>query len=82
MRMYSREFTAAYEQAMQGMVERRMNASIIVLGSYWYSAWVDAGQPDLSRIETKEVSDSLKAVLKAEEELWREGRGHGRDHPE
>lgn len=82
MRMYSREFTAAYEQAMQGMVERRMNASIVALGSFWYSAWVDAGQPDLSRIEDKEVSDSLKAVLKAEEELWRQGRGHGRDHPE
>jgi hypothetical protein len=67
---------------MKGMVERRMNASIISLGSFWYSAWVDAGQPDLARIEDKEVSDSLKAVLKAEEELYKLGRGHGRDHPE
>ncbi len=82
MRMYSREFTAAYEEAMKGMVERRMNASIISLGSFWYSAWVDAGQPDLTRIEDKEVSDSLKAVLKAEEELYKSGRSYGRDHPE
>jgi hypothetical protein len=80
MRTYSREFTAAYEGAMKGMVERRMNASILTLGNIWYSAWVDAGQPDLDRFEQRQVSDSLKAVLKAEEELWKQGRGHGRDH--
>jgi hypothetical protein len=70
----------AYENAMAGMVERRMNASILSVGSYWYSAWVNAGQPDLDRFEQKGVSDSLKAVMKAEEELWKQGRGHGRDH--
>jgi hypothetical protein len=69
MRFYSEEFTRAYEESMGGMVERRMNASIITLGSFWYSAWVDAGQPDLDRYEQKDVSDSLKAVLKAEEEI-------------
>lgn len=81
MRTYSREYTLAYEQAMGDMVEQRMNAAIRCLGNIWYSAWVDAGQPDLLRFEQREVSDSLKRVLKAEEELWKEGRkGYGRDH--
>lgn len=81
MRTYSREFTLAYEHAMGDMVEQRMNASIITLGNLWYSAWVNAGQPDLTRMEDKEVSDSLKAVLKAEEQLYRENqKGYGRDH--
>jgi hypothetical protein len=81
MRTYSREFTLAYEDAMMGMVEARMNASIISVGSMWYSAWVAAGQPDLDRFEQKGVSDSLKAVLKAEAELFRDNqKGHGRDH--
>lgn len=81
MRTYSREFAKAYEDAMQGMVEERMNASIVSVGSFWYSAWVNAGQPDLNRLEQKDVSDSLKAVLKAEDELWRANRkGFGRDH--
>ena len=80
-RLYSREFTKAYEDAMQGMVEARMNASILTLGNIWYSAWVDAGQPDISRYDEKDVSDSLKAVLKAEQEMWDENRkGFGRDH--
>ena len=81
MRVYSREFTKAYEEAMQGMVQERMNKSIVAVGSFWYSAWVNAGQPDLDRLEQKEVSDSLKAVLKAEEELWKaRDKGFGRDH--
>lgn len=81
MRMYSREFTKAYEEAMLGMVEERMNASILTLGNIWYSAWVVAGQPDLKRFEQKNVSDSLKAVLKAEQELYEQNRkGYGRDH--
>jgi hypothetical protein len=66
---------------MQGMVQERMNESIVAVGSFWYSAWVNAGQPDLDRFEQREVSDSLKAVLKAEEELWKaREKGFGRDH--
>jgi len=81
MRMYSRDFTLAYEAEMLGMVEQRMNASILSLGNIWYSAWVVAGQPDLERFEQKSVSDSLKAVLKAEQELFDQNRkGYGRDH--
>lgn len=79
LRFPSQEFTRAYEDAMAGMVERRMNAAIITLGSFWYSAWVNAGQPDLDRFEQNDVSDSLKKVLAAEEEqlkMAREAIGH------
>ncbi|MFT3885387.1 MAG: zinc dependent phospholipase C family protein [Flavobacteriales bacterium] len=83
MRFYSKEFTKAYEESMGGMVERRMNAAIITLGSFWYSAWVDAGQPDLDRFEQKDVSDSLKAVLAAEEEQIKMAKqAAGRVEPE
>ncbi|MBL7804304.1 MAG: hypothetical protein JNL02_11250 [Saprospiraceae bacterium] len=43
-----RDFAAAYQDLMQGMVERRMRAAIHSVASVWYTAWVDAGQPDLS----------------------------------
>jgi len=80
--LYSKEFAKAYEDAMGGMVERRMNDAIIAVGSYWYSAWVDAGQPDLDHFEEKDVSDSLKKVLKAEEELWKNSKkALGRPEP-
>lgn len=80
-RTYSREFARAYEEAMQGMVEKRMNESILSVGDYWYTAWVVAGQPDLDRFEQKAVSDSLKKVIKAEQELREQNqKGYGREH--
>lgn len=48
MRTQCRAFAEAYHLAMGDMVERRMRASVHALGSVWYSAWVDAGSPDLS----------------------------------
>lgn len=41
------ELTKAYMDLMDGMVEERWMESIRAVGSVWYSAWVDAGQPDL-----------------------------------
>jgi protein tyrosine phosphatase len=35
---------------LKGMVERRMRASTHAVASFWYTAWVDAGQPNLSEI--------------------------------
>jgi hypothetical protein len=46
-----REFADAYQIALQDMVERRMRAAIHAVGSAWYTAWVDAGQPDLSNMD-------------------------------
>ena len=78
----SKEFIKAYEEAMGGMVERRMNDAILAVGSFWYSAWVDAGQPNLDRLEQKDVSDSLKLILKAEEQQWKASqKAIGRPEP-
>lgn len=52
---YSKAFCTAYHQMLSGMVERRMRTSIMRVGSVWYSAWVDAGQPDLKALLQKEV---------------------------
>ncbi len=49
-RTYSDDYSHAYHQALSGMVERRMRASILRIGSFWYSAWVDAGQPNIRSV--------------------------------
>jgi hypothetical protein len=33
---------------LDGMQEKGIRASIKSIGSYWYTAWINAGQPDLS----------------------------------
>jgi len=45
---YSDAYAAAYHESLRGMVEERMRASILRVGSYWFSAWVDAGQPKIA----------------------------------
>jgi hypothetical protein len=44
------EYSALYQKRMMGMVENRMRTAIVSIGSIWYSAWLDAGQPDLSNL--------------------------------
>ena len=47
---YSVEYAEAYEKLLKGMVRRRMCSAILSVGSFWYSAWVDSGQPDLNKL--------------------------------
>lgn len=63
MKVYSREFSQAYHRALQGQVERQMRLAIHLVGSYWYTAWVNAGQPDLRNLAplTPEQKQQLEA---------------------
>lgn len=57
-RQYSSAFTIAYNQKLDGMVERRMRQSIFAIASFWYTAWVNAGQPDLKPLVSQTFSES------------------------
>ncbi len=52
-RVYSAEYTLAYNQLLNNMVERRMRETIITLGSFWLTAWINAGRPNLTGVEFK-----------------------------
>jgi hypothetical protein len=80
-KVFSREYSNAYHQLLSGMVERQFRASVKMVGDVWFTAWIDAGQPDLkSLIDYKPTEEELK---KRAEELkrWKEEklispRGH------
>lgn len=58
-RTYSDQYAGAYHTALNGMVHRRMTQAIHAVGSLWYSAWIEAGQPKLNKIKRqKEVSET------------------------
>jgi hypothetical protein len=48
---YSRAYTTGYHQKLKGQVERQMRYAVWMLGSFWYTCWVDAGQPDLNNLQ-------------------------------
>lgn len=81
---YSKAYTADYDKLLNGMVERRMRGSIIAVGSFWYTAWVNAGQPNLDSLKAGEMSNELKKQLEEEDKMWRTGKvqnakGHNDD---
>jgi hypothetical protein len=59
-RVYSVAISEAYHQKLEGMIEARLQAAILSVASFWYTAWVDAGQPN---IEDWQETTLLKAEL-------------------
>lgn len=59
---YCPGFADAYQKAMDGMVEKRFREAIHAIGSAWYTAWVDAGQPDLWKV-VDELPEAIEPDL-------------------
>lgn len=67
---YSSGFSAQYHKALQDQVERRMRAAIQTVADIWYTAWSDAGKPDLGGDLIEIQADSIPRgrALKVREE--------------
>ena len=59
MKVYSRSFSRAYSDKLNGMQERRMKNSIKLIGSFWYTAWINAGQPNLSELYNQNHKEEI-----------------------
>ncbi|MES2874584.1 MAG: zinc dependent phospholipase C family protein [Bacteroidota bacterium] len=77
-RQYSESYSRAYHDRMNGMVEEQMRSSILKTGSYWYSAWLDAGQPILNGLIKIEPDDQEKANQEKERQSFENGKIIGR----
>lgn len=79
-RAYSSDYAKAYEQMLDGMVERKMRSAIIAVGSFWYTAWVNAGKPDLSKLKDEPVTEEEQQEMDKLDKMWKEGKIKGREH--
>ena len=73
MRQYSSAFSMAFDRALNGMVERRMRQSIFAIASFWYTAWINAGQPNLQSIMQQQLSPEDVHALEMLNETWKAG---------
>ena len=80
MKTYSSEFTKDYNYMIADMSHRRMRMTIISLGSFWYTAWVDAGSPDLSDLTSIEFTEEEIEEMEKLDKQFREGKIKGREH--
>ncbi len=81
-RQYSTAYTIAFNAKLNGMVERRMRQSIFAVASFWYTAWVNAGQPDLRSLSSQTFSEEDIKEFEALNEGWHAGKIKGRRHEE
>ncbi len=78
-RQYASDYTIAFDRKLNGMVERRMRQSIFAVASFWYTAWINAGQPDLKDLTRQSFSEEdLKAFVELNEK-WQGGKIKGRE---
>ena len=75
--VFSDEYATALHKAMNGMVEKQMNASIQASANFWYTAWVNAGKPDLGSLDPAELTKSNSKQFKKEIKLWKQGKLFG-----
>ncbi len=79
-RVQSEKYTRAFNAEMNGMVEMRMRDAIKALGDIWYTAWIDAGQPDLKNFGKVNWTKEEKEKMKKLNEAQKKGHLMGREH--
>lgn len=79
-RQYSSAYTVRYNELLKGMVERRMRQSIYAVASFWYTAWVNAGQPDLRALSNREFTSADQEAFEQLNRDWKNNAIKGREH--
>lgn len=79
-KVYSKKYSQQYHKMLDGMVERQMRSSIKMVGDIWFTAWVDAGQPDVEELKTLHLTEKQKVKLEKEQLEWDERMVKSREH--
>lgn len=78
-RQYSSAFTIAFNKKLNGMIERRMRQAISSVASFWYTAWVNAGEPDLKELSKQKFSEEDIKDFESLNAKWQGGKIKGRE---
>jgi hypothetical protein len=78
-KQYSSAYSIAYNKKMENMIERRMRQSIFAVACFWYTAWVNAGQPDLKILGNKNFSEQELKEFEELNQQWKNAPIKGRE---
>jgi hypothetical protein len=77
-RQYSAAYTKAYDRLLKGMVEKRFRESVYSVASFWFTAWVNAGQPIITSTEAIQLTEQEKADFLELNKQWQSGKKLGK----
>lgn len=75
--VFSDEYATQFHKALNGMVEKQIRASIAATANFWYTAWVNAGKPDVEGYDPSDLTKLNSKQLKKELKLWKTGKLFG-----
>lgn len=78
-RQYSDAYTREYDRLLKNMVERRMRQSVYAVASFWYTAWVNAGQPELGNLTAIPDEPLTNSGMDSLSLQWKSGKIIGKE---
>lgn len=72
--VFSDEYTKQFNIALDGMVEHQLRLSIYDVACFWYTAWVNAGKPNLISLDDPHLTRQNKKNFKFELKAWEKGK--------
>ena len=75
--IHSYEYAKAYHEALNGMVEKQIREAIRITADFWYTAWVNAGKPNLIDLDPADLTKRNEANYIKDWKLWKLGRVGG-----
>lgn len=69
-RTYSYDYAKLYHALLSGQVEQRLRASVKMVADFWFTCWVDAGQPNLKQLLDFDFSPAELEQMRQQEEQW------------
>jgi hypothetical protein len=79
-RQYSSAYSTSYDRQLKGMIERRMRQSVFAVASFWYTAWVNAGQPDLTKLANTQFSAEELQEFENLNTVWKNAATSSSEH--
>jgi len=70
-KIHSYEYAHIYHELLNGMVEKQLRSAIKFTGDFWYTAWVNAGKPNLNDLDPEYITERNKAFYKEELKSWK-----------
>jgi hypothetical protein len=75
--VHTYEYAHVYHELMNGMVEKQMRSALKLTADFWYTAWVNAGKPDLKDLDPDFITERNKAFYKEDMKAWQKGKVRG-----
>ena len=72
--IHNPKYLAEYYRHLNGMVERQMRVAMRFTADIWYTAWVNAGKPDLADLDPPEVTKADAAKMAQEKKGYESGK--------